>query len=141
MSTNSWIKTYTFYDSLGIKTFDLSVCIKFVEIAYTQSQIGIGKELHSLCFLHAHKECINILLDGTFLQECSESLSSFFQLLYICYSIDCLVLFCELRTIDYLWITYDNTAWVEIIIECLALTKKLWREKEIEFLNSFLGIL
>ena len=141
MCANTWVKAYTFNDSLGIKTFDFCICIKLVEVTHSQSQIGIGKELNSFSFLHAHKECIDILLDGTFLQECSKSLGCFFQHLYICHSIDCLILFCKLRTIDNLWITYDNTTWVKVVIECLALTKELWREKEVELLHSLLGIL
>ena len=57
------------------------------------------------------------------------------------YLIDCLIFFCKLRTINYLWIAYDNTAWVKVIIECLALTKELRREEEVELLHALLGIL
>ena len=60
MSTNAWIKTYTFYDSFGIKTFDLSVCVKLIEIAYAKGKIGIGEEFHSLRLLHAHEKSVNI---------------------------------------------------------------------------------
>ena len=51
-------------------------------------------------------------------------------LLDIGYSLDCLILLFELWALDNLWIAYDDTAWVKVIVESLALTKELWREGE-----------
>ena len=70
-----------------------------------------------------------------------EGLGSLFHHLNIGYSLDCLVLLCELRALDNLWIAYDDAAWIEIIIESLALSEELRGEEEIELLHSFLGIL
>ena len=36
---------------------------------------------------------------------------------------------------------YDNAARVKVIIKCLALTKELRREKEVELLHALFGIL
>lgn len=126
MSTNSWIKTYTFYDSFGIKTFDLSVCVKLIEIAYAKSKVCVSEEFHCLGFLHAHEQGVNILLDGSFLKKCSKCFGSFFHLLYVSHSLYCIVFFCKLGAVNKLWIAYYYAAWVEVVVECLALTKKLW---------------
>ena len=126
MGANAWIKTYTFYDSFGIKTFDLSVCVKLIEIAYAKGKIGIGEEFHSLRLLHAHEQGVNVLLDGSFLKKCSKCFGSLFQHLYVSHSLYCLVFFCKLRSVNKLGIAYDYAAWVEVVVECLALTKKLW---------------
>ena len=41
-------------DCHGIKSLYLCVCIQLIEVAYSECQIGVGKELDSLSFLHAH---------------------------------------------------------------------------------------
>ena len=141
MSADSWVKTYAFDDCLGIESLYFCVCIQLIEVAYSECQISIGEELNSLSFLHAHEEGIDVLLDGTFLEQSGEGLGSFLQHLYIGYRLDCLVLLSKLWALDNLWIAYDNTAWVKVIIECLAFTKELWREEEVELLHTLLGIL
>ena len=139
MGADSWIETYAIDDSLGIKSLYLCVCIQLIEIAYSECQIGIGEELDSLSFLHTHEEGINILLDGAFLEQSGEGLGSFLQHLDIGYRLDCLVLLCKLWALDNLWIAYDDAAWIKVIIECLALTKELWREEKVELLYAPFG--
>ena len=141
MGTDSWVETYAIDDCLGIESLYLCVCIQLIEVAYSECQIRIGEELDSLSFLHAHEESINVLLDGAFLEQRGEGLGCFLQHLDIGYRLDCLVLLCELWVLDNLWIAYDDAAWVKVIIECLALTKELWREEEVELLHALLGIL
>ena len=141
MSADSWVKTYAFDDCLGIESLYLCVCIQLIEVAYSECQIGIGEELNRLGFLHTHKESINVLLDGTFLEQSGKCLGSFLQHVDIGYSLDCLVLLFELWALNNLWIAYDDAAWVKVIIESLALTKELWREEKIELLHALLGIL
>lgn len=67
MCSNTWVKTYTFNNSLAIKSFHFCICIKLIEIADTQCQIGVGKEFNCFSFFHTHKECIDIFFDGSFL--------------------------------------------------------------------------
>ena len=68
VSTDTRIKTYAINDSLCVKSLHFCICIKLIEVAYSECQIGIGEELDSLCFLHAHKQGVDVLLDGTLLQ-------------------------------------------------------------------------
>ena len=75
MGADSWVKTYAIDDCLGIESLYLCVCIQLIEVAYSECQIGIGEELDSLSFLHAHKESIDVLLDGTFLEKSGEGSS------------------------------------------------------------------
>ena len=141
MCTNARIKTYTVNDSLRIQALHLCVSIQFIEVAYTKCQISIGEELHGFSLLHTHEERIDVLLDGTLLQQSRKSLGSLLQHLHICYAIDSLILLCKFRAIDNLRIAHDDAARIEIIIECLALTKELRRKEQVEFLHALLGIL
>lgn len=75
MGANSWVKTYAINDRLSIESLYLCVCIQLIEVAYSECQIGIGEELDSLCFLHAHEDGINVFLDGTFLEKSGEGSS------------------------------------------------------------------
>ena len=136
MCTDTGIKTYTFNDSLAIQTLNFCVSIEFVEVAYTKSKVSVSKKFYGLGLLHAHKEGVNV-----FFQKCCESLSCFNQHINISYRFDSFVLCLKLGLIDDLGITYDDTAWVEVIVEGFALTKEFRRKKKIERLHSFLGIL
>ena len=62
------------------------------------------------------------------------------HLLNICNSLDSLVLLSELLTVYNLWNTNDDTAWIEIVVQSLALTEELRREQQVELLNALLGI-
>ena len=130
MGADSWVKTYAIDDCLGIESLYLCVCIQLIKVAYSECQIGIGEELNCLGFLHTHEEGIDVFLDGTFLELSGEGLGCFLQHLDIGYSLDCLILLFELWALDNLWIAYDDTAWVKVIVESLALTKEPWREGE-----------
>ena len=140
MCTDTWIETYAFDDGLAIQAFHFCVSVKLVEVAYTESKVSICKQFHSLCLFHSDIQCRNVFLNSSFLQKSSKSVSCFFQHLYVGYRFDSLVLGLKLGFVNYLGITYDDTAWVEVVILGFALTKELWREKEVELLNSFLGV-
>ena len=54
MASDSWVKADTLNDLLGVQPFHFCVGIQFIEVADTQSQIGIGKQLDSLSLGKAH---------------------------------------------------------------------------------------
>ena len=141
MRTNARIQTHAVDDSLRIQPLHLRISIQLVEVAYSQSKISIGEKLHSLSLLHTHEERIDVLLDGTLLQQSRKSLGSLLQHLHIRYTLDSLILLSKFRAVDNLRIAHDDAARIEIIIECLALTKELRREEQVEFLHALLGIL
>ena len=64
--TYTRVEAYAIYDRLCIKAFHLGIGVKLVEVADTQGEVGIGKELHCLGLGAAHKKHIHILLDCAF---------------------------------------------------------------------------
>lgn len=56
MRTDAGIQADTVDDGLSVQTLHLGIGIQLVEVADTQSQVGIGKEFHGLGLLHAHEE-------------------------------------------------------------------------------------
>ena len=141
MCANAWIKTYSFNDGFWVEPLNLSVSIKFVKVADAKGKVSIGEKFYSLCFLHTHKESVDVFFDGTFLQKCCESLSCFNQHINISYRFDSFVLCLKLWLVDNLRVTNNDTAWIEVIVEGFALTKELGREEEVELLYSFLCVL
>ena len=67
MLTDTRIKTHAANDSLCVKPLHLGIGVKFVEIAYSQRQICIGKKLNSFSFCQPHEKGVNILLDCSLL--------------------------------------------------------------------------
>ena len=45
------------------------------------------------------------------------------------------ILLIELFSIDDLWIAYDDTTGIEVVVECLAFAKELRREEQVEMLT------
>ena len=127
MCANTRIQTDTIDDSLWVETLHLSVCVQFVEVADTQSEIGVGKEFHCLCLFHAHKERVDIFLDGSFPKQIGKGLGIFLGI-GIANGLNGGILFVELFSINKFRITNYDAAGIEIIIESLAFTQELWRE-------------
>ena len=59
---DSRIKTDALDYGTGIKTLYFGIRVKLVEVAHTQCQVGIGKELYGLSFLQPHEQGIDIRL-------------------------------------------------------------------------------
>ena len=125
MCPDTWVKTYALNDGFTVQSFHFSVCVKFIEIADTESQVGVGEELDCFSLFHAHEECINIFFDSPFLQKGGKYFSCFLQHSDIRNGTDRLIFFRKLRTIDDLRITYDDTARIKVVIKSLAFTKEL----------------
>ena len=67
------------YNRLGVKTFHLGVGIEFIEVAHTESEVGVREELHRLGLGRAHEEHRNILFQGAFFYQRRECVRSFFE--------------------------------------------------------------
>ena len=63
MCTDARIKSYTFNNSLAVQTLHLGISVKLIEVAHTQCQISIGKQLYSLSLLGAHEKNWNVLFE------------------------------------------------------------------------------
>ena len=58
---------------------NLLVTIQFIEISHAQSQIGVSEQLDRLGLSEAHEQCVNVLLDCTFLEQTSKLMCGFHQ--------------------------------------------------------------
>ena len=87
VSADSRVKPHAFDDGLRIKTFDFGISIKFIEVADTQGEVGVGEELYSFSLFHSHEKSINVFLDCALLQKSCECLGKFLCL-RIAYGID-----------------------------------------------------
>ena len=137
MQSDTRIKTYAINYSLSVKTFHFGISIKLIKIADTQSQIRIGEKFHRLSFFQPHEQRVDILLYRTFLQKFGKSFCRIPQLIHIRHLQNCLILLFKIIKTNEFGESHDNTARIEIVIQCLALTKKLRREKKIKPLHSF----
>ena len=113
MSTDTRIKADTIDNLLGVQALHLCIGIQFIEVANTQSQIGISKQFDRFCLGKAHEQRINVFLDCTFLKQFSKSMCSFYQ-----------------PSVFYIR-TNDDTGRVKVIIQSLALTQKFRAEDNI----------
>ena len=113
MSADTRIETNTIYDLLGIQTLHLGISIQFVEVADTQSQVGVSEQFNSLSLGEAHKQCVNIFFDCTFLQEFSKGMCSLYQtsIVNIC--------------------TDNDTGRIKVVVQSLALTQKFRAKNDI----------
>ncbi len=129
MSPNTGIQTYSEDNGLRIQAFYLCISIQFIEVADPKGQIGIGTELHSLSFFQAHKQCVDILFDGPFLQKSGKRMGRFFKRLNIGDCTNGIILLLEPLIVDDLGNTHNNATWIEVVVESFALTQEFRREK------------
>ena len=113
MSADTRIETNAVNNLLCVQPLHLCIGIQFVEIANTQSQIGVGEQLDSLSLSEAHKQGINIFLNSTFLQEFRKSVCRLYQ-----------------TSIIYIG-TYNDTGRIKVIIQSFALTQEFRAENDI----------
>ena len=133
MRTDTGVKADTAYDGFWVKALHLSVGIELVEVADTQSQIGVGKEFHGLCLFHAHEQGVDVFLLCTLLQKFGKHLGIRLGI-GIADGSNGSILFREVvvANLNGFGITYDDARGVEVIIQRFALTQELGREEQIE---------
>ena len=69
MCPDTRVKTYALNDGFTVQSFHFSVCVKFIKIADTESQVGVGEELDSFRLFYAHEERVDVFFDSPFLQK------------------------------------------------------------------------
>ena len=111
--TNTRIKAHTIDNLLRIQSLHLRIGIQLVEIADTQSQISVGKQLNSLGFRKAHDQGVDILLDCTFLEQACKGVGSLHQASVIHIS------------------THNDTARVQIVVQSFRLPQELRAENDV----------
>ena len=67
MRTDARVQADTLNDGLCVQSFHLRIRIQLVEVAYTQCQVSIGKQLHRFCLLQSHEQRIDVRFQGTLL--------------------------------------------------------------------------
>lgn len=100
-------------DGLGVQPFHLGIGVKFVEVADTQGQVGVGKELHRFGFGQTHEEGVDVFLYRPFLQECGKGAGSFVQ------------------TGVAFGTSYDDAAGIKVVVQCLAFAQEFGREDDV----------
>ena len=122
MGADAGIQTYALDDGLRVQPLDFGVGIEFVEVAHAQGKVGVGEELHGLGFHHPHEQGRDVLLDGSLLEQAGKQPCIFFGL-GVGYGTDNEILLAELAVCD-LGIPHDDSAGIEVVVECFALAKK-----------------
>ena len=79
MAANARIQTDALDNLLGVQPLHLCIGIQLVEIADTQGQIGVGKQLNSFCLREAHDQRVDVLLNSTLLQQTRKCVGGFHQ--------------------------------------------------------------
>ena len=77
MCPNTRVKSYALNDGFTVQPLYFSVCVKFIEVADTESQVGVGEKLDCFRLFYAHEERIDVFFDSPFLQESGKCLGSF----------------------------------------------------------------
>ena len=67
MGADTGVQAHTVNDGLGVQAFCFCIGVQFVKVAHPQGKIGVCKELHSLRLGKAHKQGVDVLLDGPLL--------------------------------------------------------------------------
>ena len=109
---------------MGIQSFYLGISIQFIEVADSKGQVGIGKELYSFSLFQTHKQRIDILFDGPFLQQCSKRMGGLLKRRNICDGSNGIILLLESLIVDNFGNTHNNTARIEIVVESFAFTQE-----------------
>ena len=141
VGADTGVETDAFDDGTAVETFDFGIGVEFVEVADAEGKVGVGKEFHGFSFLHAHKEGVDVFLDGSFLQEGGKGLGGCLQHCYIGDGFDGCIFGLEFGQVDDFGITYNDTAGVKVVVKGLTLAKEFGGEKEVEFFDTFLRVL
>jgi len=67
MAANAWVQANAVDDLLGVQTLALGVGVQFIEVGHAQRQISVSKQLDGLGLCKAHKQRVDVLLDGPLL--------------------------------------------------------------------------
>ncbi len=136
MRSDTRIKADTLDYSLRIKALHLGISVEFVEIAHTESEISVSEKLDSLSLLHAHEKSRDVLFERALPEKRRESLCSLIEAVKIGDRHYCCILLGKTLVVYHFRNTGYDARRVEIVIQSLALTKKLGEEQEVEPLHA-----
>ena len=125
MATNTRIKANTINDLLGVQALAFCISVQLIEVSNTQCKISIGEQLNCLGLGEAHEQCVDVLLDSTFLQQTSKLMCSFYQTLIAQVS------------------TNDDAGRIQVIVKSLGFTQEFRAENDIlavELLTNRSGV-
>ena len=83
MAANARIKANAIDNLLRVQAFALRIGIQLIKVSHAQRQIGVGKQLDSLRLGESHEQCVDVLLNGAFLQQTGKLMRRFYQMLII----------------------------------------------------------
>lgn len=107
------IQAYAVDDLAGVEPFGLRVGIELVEVGDAQREVGVGEQLHGLGLGEAHQQRVDVLFDGTLLEQLGERLRGFHEMLIVRIG------------------AHHDTARIQIVVQCLGLTQELRAEDDV----------
>ena len=144
------IKTYTANDGGGVHSLDLGIGVELIEVAHTQSQVGICKELDGLGLLELHEQGGNTLIsywllaisvaNGAFDEKGGEGAGGLFEVV-AGNLLDGFVGLVLLGELHHLGIAHNDAGRIEVVVQCLALAQELGREQEAELAGGIVATL
>ena len=122
-SADSRVQSHTVDNGLGVESLHFGVCIQLVEVAHSQGEVGVGEELHCLSLGESHEEGVDVLLDGSLLQQG-------------CEDVGCLV-----EAFVAIGSAHDDAARVEVVVEGLALAQEFGCEDDVVAVHLLADVL
>jgi len=107
------IQTHAVDDLPGVQPLRLRVRVQLVEIAHAQRQIRVREQFDGLRLGEPHEQGPDVLLDGTLLQQGRERVRGIRKTLVVQVGSD------------------DDAAWVQVVVQGLALTQELRTEDDV----------
>ena len=119
MCADAGVEADALNDLLGVNALHLGIGVQLVEEGDSERQICVCKQFDGLCLCEAHEERINVLLDGTFLQQCRKFVGGCDKVRILRVGAD------------------DDAGRVEVVIQGLGLPQKLRAEDDVPALIFF----
>ena len=136
MCANARVEPYARNNGFRVQSLHIGIGVELVEIRHAQRQIGVGKQFHRLCLFQAHKQGVDVFLNGTLLQQSGKGFGKLLRL-RIADGIDSGILFLPpLLQIgrQKFGIAHDDARGPQIIFQSLRLAQKFRRKQQIEML-------
>ena len=133
---NARVEPHARNNGFRVQSLHIGISVELVEIRHTECQIGVGKQFHRLCLFQAHKQGVDVFLNGTLLQQSGKGFGKLLRL-RIADGIDSGILFLPpLLQIgrQKFGIAHDNARGPQIIFQRLRLAQKFRRKQQIEML-------
>lgn len=113
MGADARVEAHAVDDLAGIQALGLGVGVELVEVGDAQCQIRVGEQLDGFGLGEAHEQRVNVLLDGTLLQQLGEGVGGLHEVLVLRVGAD------------------HNAARVQVVVQSLGFAQELRAEDDV----------